>query len=348
MSIIHQAPNIFVDDLGGADPSGNNLVWPIDASSRLYHTVTGTPPFSVEAEIARFVRGKVGQMIAFHVGGSGALEHNYTSPDGVVWTDRSADLASPWNLSPGFTCQTLFYLRVAGLWFAKSVVGRDYFTSSDGITWVERTFPGSGSHTLNEDAYMTDGVHDFVLDDDVLWATQDGISWASRGTQSSCQHVVYTPDISPRYWCLGGVNATNVRVRSSATGAVGTFSDNTASETSLEATAINWNQVNSLAHSVSIGKTVFGRQVTGTGTAAALTAYTDDMVNWTETPAMARGFGMRYSATLGIFVNMSFNFATAFIGKSSDGINWTQTQYEVFPQNVNHFSADLLSSYGSP
>ena len=147
MSIIHQAPNIFVDDSGGSDPSGLRLVWPIDAASRLYHTVTGTPPFTVEAEIARFVRSKIGQMIAFHIGGSAALKHNYTSPDGVTWTDRSADLASPWILDPTFKCQTIFYLQVAGLWFVKAEVGTPYFTSSDGIAWVERVFPGAGSNT---------------------------------------------------------------------------------------------------------------------------------------------------------------------------------------------------------
>ena len=347
MSIIHQVPKIFVPPPpGGADPAGSQLNWTIDGSSNNWFTTNGTT-FAEENPISVFVRGKIGQMIAFHEGGSAALEKNYTSVNGVDWINQSANPASPWELSSGFRCQTLFYLRVAGLWFAKALTGNPYFTSADGVVWVERTFPGGGTINLPEGAYMTDGVDDFILADDTLWATQDGINWNSRGTQSSCSLCVYIGTLAQPYWCVGQ-SFGNANVRCSTNGLNGSFSDNTPAEDSLNATDINWNDVLSIAWSYSIGRAVFGIQRTGTGLGAAIQAHSTDMVNWTENPAAARGFGLRYSATLNSFVSQSFNFTTGVLNRSVNGIDWTQTEYAAFPQNSNHHSADLLSSYGLP
>lgn len=325
------------------DPIGTLLMWLDDvAFERAVRTTDGIA-ITAASRNADYVASSIGLFVAINSNNpnTGSTQVNFTSTDGISWTDQSA--TGPW----GAAKNNLFYFEASGLFVTFQISSNTYYTSPDGITWTSRTFATGATNHNEQSAYGTDKVLDYmVFGFGSIYSTTDGINWTFIDGVAGNGHFIYAPsNLGDKYWVFGNSGA-NFEVYSSLDGTFGSYSRDTAAETSLNAAGLSTpNSLWSVAHSNTIGKFVINMNNTSGGTPSDKLAYSSDGVTWTNPGAVKAGYAVRYSATLGVFVRTSGNFVSGDLLLSTDGIVWTVNNYAGFAAPARFPSADLLTSF---
>ena len=136
-----------------------------------------------------FVGGKIvfGNGLFVNVSNSGGIGRVFTSPDGFIWTSRTAASNDTWS---GITYGNGLFVAVASSYTA----GGGIMTSPDGITWTLRVGVGGGGFTG-----VTYGAGTYVAtktgSPGTMVISYDGFTWSDQTTGISSLTVFYANGI---------------------------------------------------------------------------------------------------------------------------------------------------------
>lgn len=233
-----------------------------------------------------------------------------TSPDGVVWTDRSFPSSAIWK--------TVAY--GGGLFVAIQSTGTSYATSANGIDWTPQTLPVSStwSHIV-----WTGTAFALIGNASVLLTSTDGVNWTQLVAPAAAGSLFYYVD-------------RLLYLPSSSTD--GTFYISTND-------GVNWTTLRCTIYSGAAVTTVSwnGSVYVGYYSAAGFaTGVSSDGSNWTVVPfssPMSRALTM-IIWTGNYFIGFSNN--NGWLVYSTDGLSWTDA-----PMNVINGGIIGWISYGN-
>lgn len=285
----------------------------------------------------------------------------FTSPDGVVWTQR--------NFPAGYYPSYIAYSSGAGKF---SVVGYDNqaAASSDGINWTTATVPGTNPNLTSiiaTDVGFAASQHINASPQNRCWTSTNGVNWTERtfsGSSSSAASVWWTGTkliaanigngisyISSNYgsswsntiipyWAHSFsysphvINSDTLYLQSYAFGPYGVFTPSSGAFDLLDWDASMDFCFGERAYSQGYFVTLFhGASWTYGGTVSQIKRSTDG-VNWSTVslPSSKVYGGITYSADMIVI----YNFNANFLAVSTDGgATWTD---RTFPANVGRCS----------
>ena len=228
-----------------------------------------------------------GQYVSVGSAPLGGSSHIFTSPDGMVWTQRVSSISQRLN--------GVAYGQ--GLYVAVGDAGT-ILSSSDGITWRKRDYPPGGLSRL-WDVTFAAGRFVAVGDGGHVVTSTDGITWQKVDSGTTYQ--------------LGAVSYGNgrfVAVGAAAGGGVPVYSDN----------GLDWSSGNNTGCNLS-GMVFDGNDFLAVGTwGNACVARSTDGVNWTKSnPGLdERLYDVTHANGRYVVVGQNGLIAT-----SEDGVSWT-------------------------
>ena len=311
--------NVFALPSPRITPVFTNATMP---TSTIWSSATWAPELGIWCAVAGFPAGSRG-------GGRQPLSTNIaaTSPDGISWTQRTLPTSTIWSAicwSPqlGLFCATAGGIGYGSDAFTTSIAA----TSPDGITWTQRTLPGSRGWTgvcwspqLGLFCAIAGNTNNFAT-------SPNGITWTSRSVAAGIypwSSICWAPQLG-LFCVVAGCIAGDPQGANQDTNDVAATSPDGITWTARDLPAVDdWSSV-CWSPELKLFCTVAGGSDSGPSTRAATSS---DGVTWVARtlPSAEYWSGVTWSPQLGQFLAISGggDFTSQDAATSPDGVTWT-------------------------